>query len=65
MNAAFLQDDNVSVTPSGFWLERLTGPRVPLALHPGLRVLRPRRGLRVYKLQSQTEVCGTLIGQLC
>jgi hypothetical protein len=65
MNAAFLQHDNVSVTPSGFWLERLTGPRVPPLLHPGLPVLRPRRGLRVYKLEAQSEVCGTLIGQLC
>ena len=36
----FLEHDNVSVTPLGFWLERLSWPRVPLALHPGLRVLR-------------------------
>ena len=41
---SFLKHDNVSVTPSGFWLQRLSWPRVPLALHPGLRVLRPPNG---------------------
>jgi hypothetical protein len=46
MNTASPNRESVSVTSSGFWLQRLSWPRVPLALYPGLRALRPQQGAR-------------------
>ncbi len=41
MTVGFGRDRTDSATPAGFWVIVATGPRVPLALHPGLRSFAP------------------------